>query len=170
MNRLDAPPSGEAELAKASVQEAAGDTTASMDTLEDLVNDNRPATPAALIKYVDQHLDAGEQIPADIALMVEAFASELRNDPLGPAMKRAYVLAAAKSNQFEKAFVGLESLEQRATAEFSVGVRSLVVSELVSSSSDTVFLEHMFSNVLDQVRLDVNVAEESPSGCLTWVS
>lgn len=146
LERTSNAPSPDAELARASIELEAGQTEAAQRRLQGVVTSNAQQSAEALIKYVDTQFDADVEIEDDIATLVEAYAVEMRDDPLGDALRRAHVLALAKSDQFADAFEELERLSFVIDADTSSDLRSSVLSLLAQNADDATFLQLAFAN------------------------
>ena len=146
LERTSNAPSAHAELARASIELASGETETAQRRLEGIVSSNAQQSAQALIKYVDTQFDADVEIEDDIATLVEAYAVEMRDDPLGDALRRAHVLALAKSDQFADAFEELDRLSFSIDARTSDDLRSSVLSLLAQNATDLSFLELAFAN------------------------
>ncbi|GGX38342.1 hypothetical protein GCM10007385_01460 [Tateyamaria omphalii] len=133
-----------AELAKADIEITQGDISTAQSRLEDIITSNDQQSAEALIRYVNTQLDAEVQISQDIATLVEAYAMEMRSDPLGRELQRAHVLALAKSGQFDTAFNALESLEHEDEVSDPEPLYSTLVLLLSKNASNTTFLKHAF--------------------------
>ncbi len=158
LDRTNLSQNSEATLVHAEIQKEQGNEEISNRILKEVINENDAQSPLALIRYVDQHLASDQVIPADIALLVEAYAFELRNDAIGPSMQRAHVLASAKSGQFRKAFDAMPSLQRQQDQRYAGEVYSLVVKELAEKSDDSEFLNHVFGDIFGyQGQLDAQV-------------
>lgn len=145
LERTSEPLSQAGELAKADLELAQGDVKAAQDRLEGIVASNEQQSAEALIRYVDTHLDAEVDIEEDIATLVEAYAVEMRNDPLGEELRRTHVLALAKSDQFDAAFLALDQVGSKNDKESTNTLHSSVISLLARNANDATFLQHAFS-------------------------
>ncbi|MEO1732549.1 MAG: hypothetical protein AAFR45_02810 [Pseudomonadota bacterium] len=133
-----------AQLAKADVEMAQGKTDEAQDRLADVISSNAEQSAEALIKFVESHLEEDGAIDHDIATLVEAYALELRDDPIGAELQKTHVLALAKSGQFEAAFDALDRIRQRTSSETEDALRSSLVTLLTKSADDITFLNHAF--------------------------
>ena len=113
--------------------------------LSDIVFQDTPEAPSALIALIDRHVSAGTELTADIALLAEAYSFELKNNSEGTAMTRASVLAATKTGQYEKALATIASNLARFDAEVQSELFSFVFSEMTSKASDIEFVERFLS-------------------------
>ena len=144
VERTPEEPTARVKLARAELQMAKGETEAAQETLADIVSSNEQQSAEALIKFIDSHLDADTQIDQSVATLVEAYAIELRDDPLGPELKRAHVLALAKSEQFDAAFAELDRMRTRERGNTESELRTLLLDIVTRSAPDVIFLERAF--------------------------
>ena len=135
---------GPADLARAELQMAKGETEAAQQTLSGIVASNEAQSAEALIQFVDSHLAADTLIDGSVATLVEAYAIEMRGHPLGAELKRAHVLALAKSGQFDEAFDALRRLKSRDGTKTERDLRVLLLGIVTRNAPDVVFLERAF--------------------------
>jgi hypothetical protein len=130
----------EAETAK-----ARGQVDHSVDVLSDVISESNNESPEAIVRLVDTLVEQGRPVPADLALLAEAFSFELQGSDIGDEMYRAFVLSAGSSGQFDKAFnsIGKE------TASMGDRMKSSLVRELFSMLSKTAedidFIQNFFT-------------------------
>jgi len=134
-----------AELAKADIELAQGYTAEAQTRLEDIVESNDQQSAEALIKFVNAQLDAEIDIDESVATLVQAYAMEMRNDPIGMELQRTYVLALAKSNQFDSAFKALGQMPDGVGPADSGVTFSTLVDLLANNADDPTFLKHAFA-------------------------
>lgn len=134
-----------AKLAKANVIIDEGDTEGGTAKLEDVIDDNAPQSPEALIRLVETRLEANQPIDTETAGLVEAYAEELQETELGPDLRRAHVLALLKSGQFDRAFEAAKALGGDAETEEAIELRLHLVKEITVAAEDVVFLDHIFT-------------------------
>lgn len=135
-------PAGKLAQAKINIEEGA--LSKGKDTLEEVIEQNTEQSPEALITLVQTQLDAGLPITPETAGLIEAYAKELRDTEIGPALRRAHVLALAKSNQFDRAFTAKTDLGGNDESDSAIELRLQLVRELTTAASDVVFLDHAF--------------------------
>ncbi len=104
IERLPTPLPPAAQLAKARVEIGKGEANRGFQRLSSVAEDNTQQSPEALVELVESKLARDLPISPEIASLVEAYASELRDAPIGPALRRAHVIALAKSGQFDRAY------------------------------------------------------------------
>lgn len=133
-----------AKLAQAELDFEEGDVTDGKAKLEDVIDDNAEQSPEALIALVETQMELNLPIKPETAGLIEAYAKELQETDIGPALRRAYVLALAKSGQFDRAFDESASLGGNEETEEAVTLRLQLVRELTATAGDVVFLDHVF--------------------------
>ncbi|WP_299585987.1 hypothetical protein [uncultured Tateyamaria sp.] len=144
VERTAEPLSANANLAKANIELAQGQTDLAQERLVQVVSSNAEQSAEALVKFVETQLEANGEIGADVATLVEAYALEMRDDPLGADLRRAHALALAKSNQFEEAFSTLHRIRERANADNDDELRGSLLELLSTNADDVVFLNISF--------------------------
>ncbi len=147
LERAPEPLSSNANLAKADIEIAQGDVAQAQDRLSEIVASNAEQSAEALIKFIDSHLEEDAEIDEDVATLVEAYAMEMRDDPIGDELRRAHVLALGKSGQFSAAFEALSRVRARATDITEDPLRSSVLDLMSRSASDVEFLDHSFDQM-----------------------
>jgi hypothetical protein len=143
----------DAALAQAQVSLNEGETVVGQAQLETVIGADADPSPQALIALVDSKLKNGQPITVETATLLEAFAQELRHDPLGPALRQAHVLALSKSAQFDRSFAALEALGGNDATEMATELRLELIEELTNAASDIVFLEFAFAQPLEDLAL-----------------
>lgn len=146
VDRTPEPATAQSELARAELQMSKGETEAAQQTLSEIVTSNEQQSAEALIKFVDSHLEADTQIDESVATLVEAYAVEMRGDPLGAELKRTHVLALAKSGQFDAAFTALTRMRSRSGPDRENELRTLLLDIVTRTAADVVFLERAFEH------------------------
>ncbi|MEL6960654.1 MAG: hypothetical protein AAGL89_17080 [Pseudomonadota bacterium] len=167
LERSPEPLTAGAELARAELQMAEGDRAAAEETLADVVASNEQQSAEALIQFVDSHLAAGTLIDEDVATLVEAYAIEMREDPLGAELKRAHVLALAKSGQFDKAFDALDRIGSGADRSAETDLHTPLIGIVTSNAPDVVFLERVFDHAEQQRPISIPAISLSAAQRLT---
>lgn len=132
------------KLADAEASELRGNEVTANDLLNEIIAEDTPQAPKAIISLVDSHVKEDVAISADIALLAEAYAFEFRNTRQGAQLFRAHVLAAAKSAQYQKAFTALSESQIELRNEVATELTSFVFSEVSTRASDVFFLETYF--------------------------
>ena len=166
IDRVPEPPSAQANLARAELQMAKGDTEVAQQTLADVVSSNEQQSAEALIQFVDSHLQEDSLIDENVATLVEAFAVEMRGSPLGVELKRTHVLALAKSGQYDQAFEALSRMRLIDDAETENNLRALLLELVTRSAPDVIFLERAIdeslrSTPIQDTRIMFSMAERS---------
>ena len=147
LERTSEPLPSAGELAKADIELAQGDVERAQARLRGVVESNDQQSAEALIRYVDTHLDAEVAIDDDIATLVEAYAIEFRDDPLGAELRRTHVLALAKAEQFDAAFTALDRMRPGGETGLADSLMSPLIELLTKSADDATFLEHSFATM-----------------------
>lgn len=112
--------------------------------LEEIISDDTAEAPVAIIDLVDSHVANNTRVPADIALLAEAYAFEMRNSDLADPTFRASVLASIQSDQFTKAFEALVLDKETRKASLKNELSSFLFDSLVDNSDGAEFLEGFF--------------------------
>lgn len=133
-----------ADLAKADLEMAEGKTKDAQSRLEKVVSSNVEQSAEALIKFVDLHLEEDGLIEQDVATLVEAYALQMRDDPIGAELKRTHILALAKSGQFKEAFDAFERARNSRNTTITDDMTATLWDLLTRNASDVEFLEHTF--------------------------
>ncbi|WP_147111850.1 M48 family metallopeptidase [Tateyamaria sp. syn59] len=147
-----------AELAKADIELSMGDVVSAQNRLQTVVASNDEQSAEALVRYVDTHFDTGVDIDEDIATLVEAYAIEFRNDPLGDELRSTHVLALAKSGQFDAAFSALDRIRSSKMKDTTDQLRSSVLEVLSRDADDATFVRHTFTSISD---LSMNISQSA---------
>lgn len=150
VERTPEPLTAAAQLARANIELEQGEVADAQNRLRTVVSSNEEQSAEALIRYVDTHFDADVDIGQDIATLVEAYATEMRDDPLGPELRRAHVLALGKSGQFAEAFETLHRMRPIEGANKGSEIRSALVMVLTKDADDATFLRHAFDAIADR--------------------
>ncbi|ABG29999.1 hypothetical protein CEP88_11690 [Roseobacter denitrificans] len=112
--------------------------------INDIVNSETSETAEAIIELIDRQVAAQTPVEADVALLAETYALELRNSEKGPVMLRAFVLAAASSGQYTKAFETLDTQNSALDVQTRTELTSFAFTELADGATDIDFLEAYF--------------------------
>jgi len=147
LERTAEPLSSSASLARASLDISQGNITEGQDRLAQVVSSNVEQSAEALIQFIDSHLDEDAQIDQSVATLVEGYALQMRDDPLGPELRRAHVLALGKSGQFDAAFAALDRVRERDAASMDLTLKSSILALLTQKASDVAFLYHVFEQM-----------------------
>ena len=147
LERAPQPLSPIANLAKADLEMAQTDVAQAQARLAEVVTSNTEQSAEALIKFVDSHLAEDAEIDENVATLVEAYALEMRDDPIEAELRRTHVLALGKSGQFTAAFDALSRIRARGTDVNDDALRSSVLDLLTRNADDVEFLEHAFAQM-----------------------
>ncbi|MEL6464868.1 MAG: hypothetical protein AAFQ58_07850 [Pseudomonadota bacterium] len=150
LERAPEPLPAAAQLVMANIELEQGGIHEAQGRLKEVISSNEQQSAEALIRYVDTSLDANVDIAQDIATLVEAYATEMRNDPLGQELRRTHVLALAKSGQFSAAFEALEQTRPTQDANSEKNVRSSLMTILAADADDAIFVKHTFESMQTQ--------------------
>lgn len=144
LERLPAALPTAAKLALANIAIDEGELTEGAHALEDVIDDNAAQSPQALITLVETQLNDNQPVDPETASLIEAYAKELQDSKLGPALRRAHVLALVKSAQFDRAFSAMQQLGAETEEKAALELRLQVLKEVTAAAEDVVFLEHVF--------------------------
>ncbi|WP_299728769.1 hypothetical protein [uncultured Tateyamaria sp.] len=147
LERTGQPLNPNANLAKADLELAQKDVEQAQERLAEVVTSNTEQSAEALIKFVDSHLAEDAEIDENVATLVEAYALEMRDDPIETDLRRTHVLALGKSGQFTKAFDALSRIRARNSESGEDVLRSSVLDLLARNADDVEFLEHTFVQI-----------------------
>lgn len=135
-----------AQLAQAQIAIDEGQVSSGSDLLEHVIEGNSENSPEALIALVDAKLDQGLSIAPETAELVQAFAEEFQETPLGPQFRRTHVLALIRSGQFDTAQSAITELRGASDTGRNLSLRGLFLNELTTAADDVVFLDHFFAH------------------------
>ncbi len=144
IERLATPLPPAAQLAKAQVEIGAGQSDRGFERLSSVAEDNTLQSPEALVELVESKLARDLPISPETAGLVEAYASELRDAPIGPALRRAHVIALAKSGQFDRAYQASDRLGGSGESEDARALRRTLLHELIIAADPVTFLTHAY--------------------------
>lgn len=113
-------------------------------------------TPQAIIELIDMHVEANEAVPAELALLAETYAFQLRGTEEGLEMFRAFVLSTANSGQQEKALNAMEGVEL--DDALKTELISSIFSNLSNNSGEIEFLESYFTHLVENERFVEDLA------------
>ena len=97
-----------AAIIAAQLEAAKGDHEAASILLERVIAQNMPEAPEAIIALIDANFSNGVPVTAETARLVEAFAEELNDSPLGPELNRVNFLSLISNDEFHLASNFLE--------------------------------------------------------------
>ena len=141
LDRLSSPGDERATLASADIKISEGGLDTAGVLLNEVVNSNSEFSARALISLIETEMDTGRSIDVATANLVDAYAMELRDAPIGAELLRVHVLALAKSGQFKESFVALDDLSLDEDAK---DLRTKLFQLLIADAGNAVFLELMF--------------------------
>ncbi|QFT58375.1 hypothetical protein FIU94_06005 [Sulfitobacter sp. THAF37] len=144
IERLPDPLDPAGRFAQAQVDLDAGNKDEAKAQLKEVIEDNTTQSPEALIALVDTQMRDNQPVSHETASLIEAYAQELRETALGPELRRAHVLALAKSGQFDQAFDAFQALGGEKDDTASASLRAQLLNETAETAEEVVFLEHLF--------------------------
>ncbi|WP_420013219.1 tetratricopeptide repeat protein [Tateyamaria sp.] len=147
VERTAEPMSPNANLARANLDLAQGKVAEGQERLAKVVSSNVEQSAAALIQFIDSHLDADAEIDQSVATLVEGYALQMRDEPIGAELRRAHVLALGKSGQFDAAFDALDRVRERDAASMDLTLKSSILTLLTQNGEDIEFLDHVFEQM-----------------------
>jgi len=147
LERTDKPLSSNANLAKADIEIAQGKVHEARGRLEDVLSSNDAQSAEALIKFVDSHMETNSPIDENIATLAEAYALQMRDDPIGAKLRRTHVLALGKSEQFDAAFAAMDRIRDTNASGSDPELASSILSLLAENANDIDFLNQVFDRM-----------------------
>jgi len=133
-------PSSELELAQAKLSLDSENHEQAIRPLESVVEKNTGASPEALIALIDTSVSRGEAIDQAKVDLAASYMFENRRSPLAKDLSRAYILALAYSDQFEKAFRQILMEKDDSSNLMLEQTMPKVMNRLISHASDREFL------------------------------
>lgn len=140
------------EVAQAKIEAKVGNVESAHKLLSNIAKGNFAETPEALIAYVDNHLSEKKSVPADIALLVETYAFQMRSSTLAKELARAHVIASSYSDQFSKAFDSIKDEVIVSDPVLRAELTSYTFSALAANADDIVFLEAFYEHFPESSR------------------
>jgi hypothetical protein len=110
--------------------------------LLEIVSANTTQSATALAHLVRFLIDEEDEIDGRTGLLIGAFATELRGDPIAGDLSRTHVLALAKSGNFSEAFNVLANEKIRYSIEAYAELRSELLNFLTWHEDDITFLQY----------------------------
>ncbi|MEP4249912.1 tetratricopeptide repeat protein [Tateyamaria sp.] len=147
LERSPVPLSPNAIFAKASLQLAQGEVDEGRRRLSEVIASNAEQSAEALIEFVTSHLNANDEIGHDVALLIDAYAQELRDSPIGEQLAHTHVLALGQSGQFPEAFTSLSNLRSRHKETGEDPLLSAILDILIRDAADHEFLKYAFLHI-----------------------
>lgn len=141
----DVPDRADIELAQAKIETMQGNLELAEGILVDIFDRHSSETPEALLRYVDSRLAERKRIPADIALLVETYAFQMRSSPIAKELARAHVIASSYSGQFSKALEEMERKIITSDPELEAELISHTFMAMAKFADDISFLEAFYS-------------------------
>lgn len=144
VERLPGAVSDDTKMAQADLDLAKDQLPQAQEKLDQVVASNSAQSALALIKTVTAQIEQDLPISPDTALLVEAYALELREDPLGSDLRKLQVLALARSGQFENAMAAIDVLPRDQRTSERTALTDHVMAELTDQGDDMTFLDMVF--------------------------
>ena len=151
LERLDIPDDDSTTLAKADLELSNGRMEEAESLLNEVVNSNSQFSAQALISLIETEMESGRDIDVATANLVEAYAMEQRDAPIGKELRRVHVLALAQSGQFDEAFAALQDLGIEQDVQEN---RAKVLKVLVEDAEDAVFLNSVYRELPNLVGIE----------------
>lgn len=152
-------------LVSAHAEISAGEPDRATKELEKVIIANGENAPQALIEKINLQVAAGQTISQSDSDLLDAFALEYRQDPLGVEMARAALMARAATGRFEQSFTKLVALAPQLPQPELVQAASFVLDRLSQAADDLTFLELAFSPDVEKLRF-ASEAEHSAAARL----
>lgn len=134
-------------LVDAQIADLQNEPEAAREILAEIVAIDASESPEAVMQLVENHIQSGKPVPADVALLAETYVIELRNTPYETPMYRAHVMASAASGQFSKAFDMLIDPPLNITKVLRAELANFLASELANAAEDIDFLERFYASI-----------------------
>lgn len=147
LERMAQPLNSAANLARADLDLVEENIEQAQSLLADVVASNEQQSAEALIKFVDSHLATDTVIEENVATLVEAYALEMRDHPIGEELQRTHVIALAKSGQFDRAFEALHRIRDPHSENVKLALDASLFKLLTKNADDIVFLDHTFTQL-----------------------
>ncbi|AEI92077.1 hypothetical protein [Roseobacter litoralis] len=132
------------KMVQAELSDLRNESTKADAIINEIVNSETNETPEAIIELIERQVATRKPVQADLALLAETYAFELRNSEQGPKMFRSFVLAAASSGQYGKAFASIEEQKSKLNAETVTELTSFAFTEFANGARDVDFLAGYF--------------------------
>jgi hypothetical protein len=142
----------------AKTEEAKGQHEEARSIASAVISNGQAESWEAVQLLVQQHINDDTTVPAELALLAETFDFEMRNEPTHKAVFETYVLATAKSGQFEKAFFLMNDRWADFQDDRAPEITDIVFSDFVRRSEDGDFVKGYFNEF---ARFAGNLSEET---------
>ena len=141
-------------LVSAQAEISAGEPDQAAKDLEKVIIANGEKAPQALIDKINLQVAAGQTVSQSDSELIEAFALEYRQDPLGVEMARAALIARTSAGQFQQAFTDLAELAPQLAQPDLLQSASFVLDKLSKAADDLTFLELTFSPDVEKLQFN----------------
>ena len=129
------------KLARAELKFFTGDAEAANKHLKDVIEGNAEPAPEALLRSIENALEADQDVSFDLAQLVGAFAHEHQTSDLGQRLSRAFVLGLGASGSFEEAYAELLNYESGDNPSPDA-LRAELAGMVVAKAGDLEFLRY----------------------------
>ena len=144
VTRAAGDPGAEARLVDAKLDLTHDDKAAAETTLADVVAEDGPASPEALILLIETQIEQGMTVDKATVDTAAAMAFEHRGTPLGSQLARIEVLATAASGNFDGAFATLAVQTGVGPEAMPAELDEDLFALLASKADDATYLRHIF--------------------------
>ncbi|WP_343080495.1 hypothetical protein [Ostreiculturibacter nitratireducens] len=138
---------------------ARGETDAAEELLEDIVSEDGPMSPEAILLAIGSRLDRGAAVEPRLVEVASVLAFEHRGSAVGPDLSRAHVLALAADERFAEAFQELKHWRKFGATRLQEETASALFLRLARFGSDEELITRYFENhdLLDPVAAPVEL-------------
>ncbi len=133
--------SAKGKLEDAQIKAAQTGARQSEQDVRGILAEGNQEAPRALISFINQQVEKGDEISAEIALLAESFALQFRGTEIERDLIAAQMIALAKSTQFDAAFALLYSQTDDSRSLMRRSVDTLF-DTLAETSDDVTFLKY----------------------------
>lgn len=133
-------------LVQAKVYSAQRKSVTAAGILDDIVESASFEAPEAISAIVNVHIAEETKVPAQIALLAEAYAFELQNSEYGEEMLETFIQASASSGQYAKSINALTLEGKDFSKSEKEKLASYIFLELSKHSSSAEFVSTYFAH------------------------
>ena len=151
LNRLPTVLPPEAKMALAALALDEGDVKAGTEKLEDVVEQNAQQSPRALISLVAAKARSDQTIDPETTSLIEAYAREFKDDPLGPELAEAHIIALVATGAFAAAFDLHRANSDTLPRDNESWLNAYMVRKLAANADNVTFLERSFAQTPAQL-------------------
>ncbi|MDT8325879.1 MAG: hypothetical protein RQ750_00640 [Roseovarius sp.] len=142
IDRIQTDEAPAASMARAELAQAEGEPRRAEAALETVAESNSEPSADAVLKLINQKLDAQQGISFDLAQLAGAYAQENRGAPLGQDLAQAYLSALAASGAFEQSYAEFDRLLPDLAPQHEQPVRESLIAHLTESADTIDFLRY----------------------------